>query len=380
MSTEKSINPVGSEPAVSQYLHNKGRETGTPVSGTFELTGRCNFNCKMCYVHGDNCEEMKNELPADWWIDLGRQAIEAGTVFLLLTGGEPILHKDFTRIYRELSQMGFVISINSNGYLLKGEILELFREYPPNRINISLYGTSDDTYEKFTGVRAFSTIMENVKTLREMNIQVRFNCSITPDNVHDLEKIYKIGQELGLYIKATPYMYPQVRVNGQQFGENDNRLTAEEAARCRVGWSRLRYDTDEFMQRARNMKQEIEKLSMPCEIKNPATGVLCRAGSTSFWVNKNGSLSLCGMIDKSFSLKDSSFSEQWERVREFTASITLPAKCANCEYRNICNVCAAVCYAETGSFSGVPEYVCRFSAETARLTLNELERFEENGN
>ena len=379
MATEKSINPVGNEPAVSQYLHSVGSRTGTPVSGTFELTGRCNFSCKMCYVHGDNCEEKNNELPASWWIDLGRQAIEAGTVFLLLTGGEPVLHKEFTTIYKELSQMGFVISMNSNGYLLRGEILELFREYPPNRINISLYGASDDTYEKFTGVRAFSVIMENVRVLRDMGIQIRFNCSITPDNCHDLENIFKVCQELGIHIKNTSYLYPQVRINGQ-YGENDNRLTAEEAARCRVAWSALRYDNEEFIKRAVAMKAEIEKFSLPSQSRNPANGVLCRAGSTSFWVNKKGSLSLCGMIDKTFELKNSTFVEQWQKVREFTKNITLPEQCANCKYRSICNVCAAVTYAETGSFDGVPGYVCRFSEETARLTLIESERLEKNGN
>ncbi len=379
MANEKSINPAGTEPAVSQYLHSIGREKGIPVSGTFELTGRCNFSCKMCYVHGEGCEEKNDELPAEWWIDLGRQAIEAGTVFLLLTGGEPVLHKEFPRIYKELSQMGFVISMNSNGYLLRGEILELFREYPPNRINISLYGASDDTYEKFTGVRGFSTIMENVKALRGMGIQIRFNCSITPDNADDLENIYKVGQELGLHVKTTSYMYPQVRINGQ-YGENFNRLTATQAARARVAWSALRYDRDEFIKRAVNMKREIEELSKPSQVRNPATGVPCRAGSTSFWVNKKGSLSLCGMIDKTFDLKEDGFVRQWERVREFTATITLPEECANCKYRNICNVCAAVCYAETGSFSAVPSYVCRFSEETARLTQTELERLEKNGN
>ena len=379
MSTEKSINPDGNEPVISRYLHSVGNKNGTPVSGTFELTGRCNFNCKMCYVHGDNCEEKNNELPAEWWIDLGRQAIEAGTVFLLLTGGEPVLHKDFTRIYKELSKMGFVISMNSNGYLLRGEILELFKEYPPNRINISLYGASDDTYEKFTGVRGFSTIIENVKALCDMGIQVRFNCSITPDNCHDLENIYKVGQQLGLHIKNTSYMYPQVRINGM-YGENDNRLTPEEAARCRVAWSALRYDNKEFMRRAAAMKAEIEKFSLPTGNSNPANGVLCRAGSTSFWVNKKGSLSLCGMIDKTFELHGSTFIEQWQNVREFTKKITLPEQCANCKYRSICNVCAAVTYAETGSFDGVPLYVCRFSEETARLTLKESERLEKNGN
>ena len=36
---------------LSRYLHSKGTRLGLPISGTFELTPRCNFNCKMCYVH-----------------------------------------------------------------------------------------------------------------------------------------------------------------------------------------------------------------------------------------------------------------------------------------------------------------------------------------
>ena len=39
------------EPRLSSYLHAKACRTGTPLSGTFELTARCNFNCRMCYVH-----------------------------------------------------------------------------------------------------------------------------------------------------------------------------------------------------------------------------------------------------------------------------------------------------------------------------------------
>ena len=78
---------LSTEPKLISYLHSKGIEKGIPVSGTFELTSRCNFRCEMCYVHGENCKS--KELSAEEWIALGECAKDAGTVFLLLTGGEP---------------------------------------------------------------------------------------------------------------------------------------------------------------------------------------------------------------------------------------------------------------------------------------------------
>jgi MoaA/NifB/PqqE/SkfB family radical SAM enzyme len=161
---------------------------------------------------------------------------------LLITGGEPLLRDDFAEIYTELNKLGFVISLNSNGYLL-GRYKELFKKYPPNRINVSIYGSNDDAYERFSGVRGFSTVMQNVLEMREMGIDVRFNCSITPDNCDDMEGIYKVGREYGFHVKTTSYMYPRIRVNGVH-GENKNRLSPDEAAKCRVAWSKLRYSLD----------------------------------------------------------------------------------------------------------------------------------------
>ena len=57
--------------------------SGLPVAGTFELTARCNFNCKMCYVHLTEAEQRRRgrELTAQEWIALGEAAKRAGTVF-----------------------------------------------------------------------------------------------------------------------------------------------------------------------------------------------------------------------------------------------------------------------------------------------------------
>ena len=58
------------EPLWSSYIHDKGNRLGLPVSGSFELTPRCNFDCKMCYVH-QTPEQIaasgRKELTADQW-------------------------------------------------------------------------------------------------------------------------------------------------------------------------------------------------------------------------------------------------------------------------------------------------------------------------
>ena len=79
------------EPKVAKYLHMKGSQLGLPIGGTFELTPRCNFNCKMCYVHltQEEQERRGRELTTEEWLRIGKDAKDAGMVFLLLTGGEP---------------------------------------------------------------------------------------------------------------------------------------------------------------------------------------------------------------------------------------------------------------------------------------------------
>ena len=95
------MNKKNTEPYLSKYLHSKGARLGLPVSGNFELTARCNFNCPMCYVHSseNDRDSLAKELTTEQWIELARQAKDQGMVFALLTGGEPFVRKDFFEIY-----------------------------------------------------------------------------------------------------------------------------------------------------------------------------------------------------------------------------------------------------------------------------------------
>ena len=357
------------EPYISTYLHSKGRRLGLPIGGNFELTARCNFNCPMCYVHlsKEQIEKSGKELTGKQWIELAREAKNRGMVFVLLTGGEPFVHPDFFEIYDAMKTMGLMISINSNGSLLKGDILAHLIENPPFRMNISLYGGTNDTYRKMCGLPAFDTVVENIRALKNAGIDVRINVSITPYNCEDIERIHEISEELGVHVKAASYMYPSIRVNGEKFGCG-NRLSAKEAAHCGVQWDLLRFKDEEFNARAVNMKNLVQVDEADCPVEMDE-GVGCRAGSSSFWMTWDGRMLPCGMMPGPVAYPlEVGFENAWNQIKESTKAIRMPSKCTTCPKRPVCPVCAAVCVTETGAFDQVPEYVCEQTQETIDQT------------
>ena len=364
-----------SEPYLSRYLHNKGAKLGLPISGTFELTARCNFDCPMCYVHlkQEDIDAQGRELTTQQWIDLAQKASDEGMVFALLTGGEPFVRKDFFEIYHAMKKMGLMISINSNGSMLSGEVRRKLIEDPPFRINISLYGGSSDTYCQMCGKPAYDQVIENIAALKEAGVDVRLNVSITPYNRQDLEAICCKAEELGVHVKLASYMYPSIRVNGGRYGYGD-RLSPEAAADASVEWDSLRFDEETFAQRANAMHRYALVEESECAV-DLDEGVGCRAGRTAFWMTWDGRMLPCGMMPYpvAYPLEDG-FEAAWKQIRKETAKLRMPAKCGGCPKRGVCSVCAAVCVTETGRFDGVPEYVCKMTDAVIERTW---QRYEE---
>lgn len=365
--------PGTTEPYLSRYLHHKAGQKGIPVMGNFELTPRCNFRCRMCYVHLTEEEARKrgSELSTEEWMEIAEEAKAQGMMFLLLTGGEPLLRHDFIPLYTALKKMGFLISINSNGSLVDGEALDCLRENPPYRMNITLYGGSNESYERLCGVPSFDRVIHNVDALCEAGIMVRLNASLTPYNRGELEKIYQIAEEKKLQIRATAYMNPPIRVNDQMAGTQSNRFSPEDAAKCTVKIDRLRYTQENFCRRAEGLLQGIlPPTDEDCEGIS-GTKMRCRAGKSSFWMTWNGMMLPCGMLTTpAVDVRKVGFTAAWQNVRELTDEIRLPAECTICPHRKICSVCAAMCQSETGFFEKRPEYICRMT----QALLYEMQR------
>lgn len=331
-----------------------------PVSGSFELTPRCNLNCNMCYVRmtPEEMAPIGRERTTQEWLEMGRQARDAGLVFLLLTGGEPMLRPDFGQLYLELTKMGLSISINSNGCLLTEQIRQLFRAYPPALINITLYGTSPESYGRLCGVSsAFEKVKDSILWLKDAGITVNLNATITPWNVQDLDGIYAFAKEHNISMRPTLYNFPPTRrTNKQEFQRLDAQTVGKLLARdvlIQNGIDHVRYQVSKF--------GTDEATAPGCGLEQGGH-LECFAGRSQFWISWDGSMVPCGMLDqpvvKPFEV---GFQAAWTELVEKTAAITLCPECTGCKHKDICTKCAAVTYAETGCFHGKPEYMCQVS-------------------
>ena len=311
------------------------------------------------------------------WLNLAKQARDEGMLFLLLTGGEPFLVKNFKELYIELHKMGFCISINTNGTMIDEEVIEWLKKYPPMRINMTLYGASDETYERLcNNPKGFTQVTKALSLLKENNIQVKLNCSVTPYNKDDLKEMMDFAEEHDLVIQATAYMFPPLRKDESKIGQND-RFTAEDAALYGAYISAYSNGVDNFKAYVNSGQLAIYDVDDECGIVE-GDHMRCRAGITSFWMTWEGKMLPCGMIpDSGLDPWEVGFNTAWENAKNIVKDIKLPVKCAACGKKNECKACAAMVYTETGCYDKVPQYRCdmtNYYPKSCKEVLNELEK------
>lgn len=347
---------------LTELLFRKASQLRIPFSGTFELSPVCNFSCPMCYVRKTREEVELSErgiFTKEEWLEIARQAKAAGMLYLLLTGGEPFLWDGFWELYEELAQMGFVISINTNGYLVDEAVVARLKNAPPLKMNITLYGASDETYRNMCGIEnGFTRVSRAITLLKEAGILVKLNCSLTPDNVQDIEKMVAYAKERDIALQVATYMFPPVRKNPEQIGCNA-RFTPEEAAKAYFTYYRACYGERKFESYVKAILKNKEPQNLPEDF---TCKMNCRAGKATFWITWDGWMTPCGMMtEPKVDMCKKRFADAWKEIVELSNEIKVSSACSTCEKKEICHACAAMAYAETGTFHEVPKYLCEIA-------------------
>ncbi|MCD7751033.1 MAG: radical SAM protein [Lachnospiraceae bacterium] len=352
------------EAPITEYLHQKAAKQLSPLSGSFEVTPVCNMSCRMCYVRMTKKEQeaIRPLRTAEEWLRLGETAKERGMLYLLLTGGEPFSRPDFREIMEGLQRMGLLISINTNATLIDEKTVDWLKEVPPVRMNITLYGASNETYARLCrNPKGFTQVTHAIHLLKDAGIPIKINCSVTPYNADDLEEIFAFCEKEQLIVQATSYMFPPLRRDASMVGKNE-RFTPEEAAEYSARIEYLSNGRERFLEHVAN--DDVEGLpadpDSDCQ-EIEGEGIHCRAGKCSFWVTWDGRLLPCGIMPgkENADVFEIGFDEAWHRVTKEAAAIRLPAKCTNCKNKEDCRPCAASVLTETGTYCNVPEYRCR---------------------
>lgn len=316
---------------VKRYIDMKARERGTPVSGTFELTPLCNLDCKMCYVHLAP-EQMRGAglLSVAEWKDIMRQAVDAGMMYANLTGGECLTYPGFKELYLYLRSMGVETHILSNGVLMDEEMVGFLRENKPSMIQITLYGASEDGYERVTGHRYFQRVMENIRRLKEAGLPLAVG--ITPNEfMMDGVEIIDILDLLDIpTVINAGLMIPR---------EETGRVLADAELDMYIAMIRHR----------RELGGEIEEeLPDPEELPDVGgdgrseTGVRCGAGRSTFAIDWHGGMRPCNNFPcESKNVMDIGFAEAWRHIHDTATHYPQPAECHGCKYEDVCKHCVA---------------------------------------
>ena len=178
------------------YKWNRNAEY-MPLSILWELTNNCNFNCPFCYINTEKTKRFPYIKSCDWKniIDV---LVKKGMLFCCLSGGECLLHPEFLSIYKYLKQSGVLVTIFTNGSLINSEIIELFREYSPYKVEISIYGMSEKVFRRTTNCsenRNAKKILDVVEQLKENGINVKCKSPITNLNIEDVLEIQEWCRE-----------------------------------------------------------------------------------------------------------------------------------------------------------------------------------------
>ena len=325
-----------------QVLEQTAYRDCIPLEGNFELTARCNFNCNMCYVHlnEEQIKKQGRELTNEEWLDIARQAKEAGMLYLTLTGGEVFARPKFKELYLALSEMGFLIRILSNGYLIDEKVMEWLREIPPYAMRFTLYGASNETYERVCGVKnGFDKVSRAIDLVTQANIPFFLVSTTVKENVDDLVKMRKFAQEKNIEFRATPSVVKAVRGATQE--AQAHRLD------ILTGYS----------ERIEQLKKSGAN-RLYGHIENPLD--VCGSYRKSFWLTWNGNLQLCSfMTQPAVSLIEySRFFEAWLLLLEQLGKIHMPSECNGCQYEGFCARCPGILAAECGDCSSVDDGFC----------------------
>lgn len=352
-------------PGDKEYLkefNKKAVQHRIPLSGGIDLTHRCNLRCVHCYLgsQSDICRHGP-EMDTKEMLRVIDEITEAGCLYLLITGGEPLIRSDFTDIYRHIKSNGMLATVFTNATLITDSILELFEEFPPQAVEISLYGASAETYERITGVRgSYERCLNGIRRLLDRKINVKLKTILMTLNRHELFDIENMARGLGVKFRFDAAIFPCFNGDKTPLGL---RVPPEEAIEKEFsGGDRLR-DWRDFFQRYRDLPV-------------PDTLYVCGAGVTSFHIDPYGNLQPCLMsTGLQYNISGGGFFTGWRdvitRIREKKAGTD--CACNKCESQILCGFCPAFSRLENGSEDVYSEYLCAMGKQRFQLINNTLE-------
>ncbi|MDO8748853.1 MAG: radical SAM protein [Candidatus Omnitrophota bacterium] len=355
-------------------LWNKMREQAKIVSFNLELTGRCNHNCRHCYINlpAQDQQAKAREFKVDEIAGIAEQAVSLGALWCLLTGGEPLLREDFFDIYLSLKKKGLLLSVFTNAALITDKHLCFFKKYPPRDIEITVYGVTQETYEKVTRKPgSFANFTRGLDLLLASGIKVRLKAMVLRSNVRELPEISRFCRgKTKDFFRFDPFLHLRFDGDAARNAEiKTERLAPEEIVALE----------NSDPQRFKAMEKDCAQFIFPESSHSHCNHLFhCGAGQGSFTVSYDGFFRLCSSLwhqDCIGDLRKVSLTDAWSnlvlKVRDMRSDKEKFLKrCRICPIINLCLWCPAHAHLETQEMDSPVEYFCAVAHARAKSLKN----------
>ncbi|MBW6465116.1 MAG: radical SAM protein [Brevefilum sp.] len=338
-----------------------------PISATMDLTERCNLNCVHCYINQPSGSKIAHakELKTDQVKQILDTIADAGCLFLVLTGGDPLLRPDFSEVYIHARRRGFIIDLLTNATLITPKIADMLAESRPHSVDVTLYGASEETYEAVTRLPgSFKRLLNGLDLLTERGIRLSLKSIILKTNRHELPALIDLAKSYDAPFRYDGIIWP--RLDGDQ-SPYEYQLSPEEL---------LEMDL-EYPNRAEEWREQAQVFKGQMVRKEYI--YTCGAGLRSFHVDSHGKMSICTMARKpAYDLTKIRFEEAWDRLADLRhEKRTLNTPCETCLAGALCAQCPGWSQAVHGDDETPAEFICKLGKLRAEQFSSSILYYEE---
>src|SRR2546427_5042819 len=345
-------------------------------SVSWNLTQRCNLLCAHCYMSAFSGADKSHELStAECQRVMDEIARVNPQVFLILTGGEPLLRKDIFDLAAYAADKDFTVVFGTNGVLLREKQAKLMRQHGVVGASISLDSTEPAKHDVFRHLSgAWDGAVRATKVLREEGLDFSLHMSVTDWNVAEIPAMIDLANELGAKVlnffflvrtgrgqnltDITAEQYEQILTALARAQSVGSAETGPESAftRHEDPWSMPIGNAGRLLIRAKcapHFRRIIWQLDPTSPLlKNYAHGS-CPAGKYYCRITPAGEVTPCPYMPVSAgNLRASAFDTLWRTAPAFEdlRDPKLGGRCGACEVSKVCGGCRCRGYATHGYY------------------------------
>jgi radical SAM protein with 4Fe4S-binding SPASM domain len=332
--------------SLMQEINRKALELGVPLSAHLDLTYRCNERCEHCYLEHDD----KGEMTTVEIRGVLEQLAEAGVFFLTLSGGEPMLRRDFFDIVTHARGLLFNVKVKTNAVLIRGAEALRLRALGVEQVQVSVYSHRAEVHDAVTKLPgSHRRTLAAIRLLRDAGVKVTIANVMMRSNRADNAALQRLAQEIGAVYTVDPTVTPMM--------DGDRSVLA------------LRIPGRDLADVFRN-EDLVGDVDAFCAPPAPVTeddrdGFPCSAGQTSCYISPYGDVFPCVQFPlPSGNVRRQKFLDIWrdsaqlEEVRSIRGR-DLPV-CSSCSHLGTCSRCPGLAWME-GSMRGPSSADCEKS-------------------